>query len=82
MPEGRAENYMRRAIEIARRGEGATSPNPMVGCVIVKNDCIIGEGWHERCGFAHAEINALCAAGPDARGAEVFVSLEPCAHTG
>ncbi|WP_425410939.1 bifunctional diaminohydroxyphosphoribosylaminopyrimidine deaminase/5-amino-6-(5-phosphoribosylamino)uracil reductase RibD [Hyphococcus sp.] len=74
--------YMNRALELARRGEGRVSPNPMVGCVIVKNGKIIGEGWHEGAGHPHAEINALNQAGCDIAGADVYVTLEPCAHQG
>jgi diaminohydroxyphosphoribosylaminopyrimidine deaminase/5-amino-6-(5-phosphoribosylamino)uracil reductase len=68
---------MARALELARRGQFTTKPNPMVGCVIVRDQEIIAEGWHERAGAAHAEINALEAAGDAARGAEAFVTLEP-----
>ena len=72
---------MGRAIEIARRGEGAVEPNPMVGCVLVRDGEVIGEGWHEKYGGPHAEANALtnCA---DPRGATAYVTLEPCCHTG
>jgi diaminohydroxyphosphoribosylaminopyrimidine deaminase/5-amino-6-(5-phosphoribosylamino)uracil reductase len=73
---------MARALELARRGQFTTKPNPMVGCVIVRDQDIIAEGWHERAGAAHAEINALEAAGDAAHGAEAFVTLEPCSHTG
>lgn len=75
-------NYMRRALELARQAEGRTSPNPMVGAVIVNNGCIVGEGYHQRAGAPHAEIEALRAAGEAARGATMYVSLEPCAHYG
>ena len=74
--------YMYRAIALARRGMGWTSPNPMVGAVIVKNGEIIGEGWHERCGGPHAERNALKSCRDDPRGAVMYVTLEPCCHTG
>ena len=96
--------FMRRAIELAWRGWGWTNPNPLVGCVLVRDGRIIGEGWHEKCGQAHAERNALAdcarraaddvaeaesteadAADPargHARGATVYVTLEPCCHTG
>ena len=73
---------MKRAIALARRGAGCVEPNPMVGCVIVRDGRIIGEGWHRRFGRPHAEVNALAQAGPRARGATVYVTLEPCAHTG
>ncbi|MFZ2950341.1 MAG: bifunctional diaminohydroxyphosphoribosylaminopyrimidine deaminase/5-amino-6-(5-phosphoribosylamino)uracil reductase RibD, partial [Desulfuromonadaceae bacterium] len=74
--------YMKRALSLARKGIGTTSPNPAVGCVIVKNGAIIGEGWHKRAGGHHAEIHALEMAGTQARGADVYVTLEPCSHTG
>ncbi len=74
--------YMRRALELARQGRGRTAPNPMVGCVIVRDGQVIGEGWHERFGAPHAETNAVAAAGGDIAGATVYVSLEPCSHHG
>lgn len=74
--------YVRRAIELARRGRGQTAPNPMVGAVIVRDGVVVGEGYHARFGEAHAEVAALRAAGELARGATVYVSLEPCVHTG
>jgi diaminohydroxyphosphoribosylaminopyrimidine deaminase/5-amino-6-(5-phosphoribosylamino)uracil reductase len=73
---------MRRAIALAKRGWGQTAPNPMVGAVVVRDDIVIGEGYHARFGEAHAEIAALADAGARARGATVYVSLEPCAHHG
>ncbi len=73
---------MRRCIELARRALGRTSPNPMVGAVIVKDGEIIGEGFHPRAGEPHAEVFALKAAGENARGATIYVSLEPCNHYG
>lgn len=76
------EDYMRRALELSRNGMGHTSPNPMVGCVIVKDGRIIGEGWHEYCGGLHAERNALKNCTEDAAGAELYVTLEPCCHYG
>lgn len=82
MAQERDEEYMRRALVLARRGWGQTAPNPMVGAVVVQNDEIVGEGWHERFGEAHAEVNALRLAGARARGATVFVTLEPCNHWG
>ncbi len=72
---------MQRALDLAARGRGRTSPNPMVGCVVVRNGCTIGEGYHEKAGLPHAEVNALRSVG-DARGATVYVSLEPCCHHG
>ena len=70
---------MRRALALAARGGTKVSPNPMVGCVLVKNGRIVGEGWHRRAGGPHAEPQALAAAGARARGATAFVNLEPCA---
>jgi deoxycytidylate deaminase len=74
--------YMRRAIELASRAIGKTSPNPCVGCVLVKDGSIIGEGYHKKAGEAHAEVNALLEAGKNAEGATAYVSLEPCNHYG
>ena len=74
--------YMRHALTLAKKGIGKTYPNPAVGCVIVKNGLIVGEGWHKRSGGHHAEVHALAMAGDGARGADVFVTLEPCSHTG
>lgn len=73
---------MARAIQLARRGMYTTDPNPRVGCVIASDGRILGEGWHERAGSPHAEIHALDAAGPAARGATAYVTLEPCCHHG
>jgi len=74
--------YMRRALELARRGWGQTAPNPLVGAVVVRDGEIVGEGWHARYGEAHAEVAALREAGARAKGATVYVSLEPCDHEG
>lgn len=74
--------HMARALQLAARGLYTTSPNPRVGCVVVRDGRVVGEGWHERAGAAHAEINALKAAGDAARGATVYVTLEPCSHHG
>jgi diaminohydroxyphosphoribosylaminopyrimidine deaminase/5-amino-6-(5-phosphoribosylamino)uracil reductase len=74
--------HMRRAIEIAAGGRGSASPNPMVGSVIVSNGAVVGEGWHRRPGEPHAEVLAIRAAGESARGGELYVNLEPCAHHG
>ena len=76
------EKYMRQAIELAKKGEGFTNPNPMVGAVIVKDGRIIGEGYHERYGGFHAERNALKNAVESVRGADMYVTLEPCSHYG
>ena len=73
---------MRRAIDLAERGRGRTRPNPIVGAVVVRGGRIVGEGWHARLGDRHAEVMALDRAGRRARGATMFVTLEPCAHTG
>lgn len=73
---------MRRALELARHGEGYVEPNPMVGAVLVREGEIVGEGWHQRYGGPHAEIIALSHAGARARGATLYVTLEPCCHWG
>jgi diaminohydroxyphosphoribosylaminopyrimidine deaminase / 5-amino-6-(5-phosphoribosylamino)uracil reductase len=73
---------MQRALTLAARGLDTTDPNPRVGCVIAQRGRIIGEGWHERAGEAHAEVAALQAAGAQAAGAHVYVTLEPCSHQG
>ena len=73
--------YMARAIQLAKRGRYTTDPNPRVGCVIVRDDEIIGEGWHAKAGLAHAEVEALKNV-QDAQGATVYVTLEPCSHHG
>lgn len=74
--------YMARALELAARGINTTHPNPRVGCVIVKDGKVVGEGWHERAGEPHAEVHALREAGTRARGGTVYVTLEPCSHHG
>lgn len=74
--------HMARALQLAERGLYTTAPNPRVGCVIVKDGRVVGEGWHARAGEAHAEVNALRAAGAMARGATAYVTLEPCSHHG
>jgi diaminohydroxyphosphoribosylaminopyrimidine deaminase/5-amino-6-(5-phosphoribosylamino)uracil reductase len=73
---------MNQAIVLARKGLYTTKPNPRVGCVIIQDHTIVGEGWHAKAGGPHAEVHALRKAGARARGGEVFVSLEPCAHQG
>ncbi len=74
--------FMRRALELARNGLGLASPNPMVGAVLVADGRVVGEGWHEGPGTAHAEVMALEAAGDTARGATLYATLEPCSHQG
>ncbi|WP_434571526.1 bifunctional diaminohydroxyphosphoribosylaminopyrimidine deaminase/5-amino-6-(5-phosphoribosylamino)uracil reductase RibD [Pseudomonas sp. Z3-8] len=74
--------YMARALELARRGHYSTHPNPRVGCVIVRDGLVVGEGWHIRAGEPHAEVHALRAAADKARGATAYVTLEPCSHHG
>jgi diaminohydroxyphosphoribosylaminopyrimidine deaminase/5-amino-6-(5-phosphoribosylamino)uracil reductase len=74
--------WMAQALRLAERGLYTTSPNPRVGCVLVRDGDIVGEGWHERAGEPHAEVLALRAAGEAARGATVYVTLEPCSHHG
>jgi diaminohydroxyphosphoribosylaminopyrimidine deaminase/5-amino-6-(5-phosphoribosylamino)uracil reductase len=76
------ERFLQRALDLAQCGEGRTSPNPPVGAVVVSGGAIIGEGFHPRVGEPHAEIFALAAAGPAARGADLYVTLEPCSHQG
>jgi diaminohydroxyphosphoribosylaminopyrimidine deaminase/5-amino-6-(5-phosphoribosylamino)uracil reductase len=73
---------MARALRLAERGAYTTRPNPMVGCVLVQGDDVVGEGWHQRKGGPHAEVLALQQAGERAKGATAYVTLEPCAHTG
>lgn len=75
-------HYMARALELARNGLYTTHPNPRVGCVIVRDGQIVGEGWHVRTGEPHAEVHALRAAADKARGATAYVTLEPCSHYG
>jgi diaminohydroxyphosphoribosylaminopyrimidine deaminase/5-amino-6-(5-phosphoribosylamino)uracil reductase len=74
--------FMARALQLARRGLNTTTPNPRVGCVIVRDGEVVGEGWHQRAGEPHAEVHALRAAGGRATGATAYVSLEPCSHHG
>lgn len=76
------ESYIRLAVEIAKKGMGNVSPNPLVGCVIIKNDRIIGAGYHERFGGPHAEINAINSAAENVEGATLYVNLEPCSIFG
>ncbi len=74
--------WMQRALELAERGRGYVEPNPLVGAIVVRDHRIVGEGWHQRYGQAHAEVNALNAAGDAAGGATLYVNLEPCCHQG
>lgn len=76
------EHWMRRALRIAKKGRGRTSPNPMVGAILVKEGKIVGEGYHAKAGESHAEIIALNRAGGEAKGATLYINLEPCAHYG
>lgn len=76
------EVWMRRALELAERGRGHVEPNPLVGAVVVRDKQVVGEGWHEKFGQAHAEVNAFAQAGEAARGATLYVTLEPCGHHG
>lgn len=74
--------FMRRALRLAERGRGRTAPNPPVGAVVVRDGAVVGEGWHTVAGNAHAEVEALEAAGDRARGATLYLTLEPCTHHG
>lgn len=76
------EKYMRMALELAERARGRTSPNPLVGAVLVRDGEIVGQGYHQKAGTPHAEVHALRAAGEKARGAVLYVTLEPCSHFG
>lgn len=80
--DGEAAGWLARAFALAERGRRTASPNPLVGCVLVRDGAVVGEGWHERAGGPHAEVVALRAAGADAAGATAYVTLEPCAHAG
>ena len=77
-----SERWMRRALELAERGRGAVEPNPLVGAVLVRDGQVVGEGWHERFGQSHAEVNALARARDAAKGATLYCTLEPCCHQG
>ena len=76
------ELYMAKALKLAAKGRGWTTPNPMVGSLIVKNDKVIAEGWHHQCGDLHAERDALKNCREDSKGATMYVTLEPCCHYG
>jgi len=82
MIEAADREYLALALQLAERGLYTTTPNPRVGCLLVKDGEVIAEGWHERAGEAHAEVVALRSAGPSARGATAYISLEPCSHHG
>jgi diaminohydroxyphosphoribosylaminopyrimidine deaminase / 5-amino-6-(5-phosphoribosylamino)uracil reductase len=77
-----ADPWLRRAYVLAENGRGTTSPNPLVGCVVVRDGLVVGEGWHERAGGPHAEVNAIAQASEHARGGTAYVTLEPCNHHG
>jgi diaminohydroxyphosphoribosylaminopyrimidine deaminase/5-amino-6-(5-phosphoribosylamino)uracil reductase len=74
--------FMKMALALAEKGRGFTSPNPMVGAVVVNDGHVVGKGWHKKVGEAHAEVNAINDAGPSAKGSTIYVTLEPCNHTG
>src|SRR3984957_14658189 len=74
--------WMTRALSLAEGGRGFVEPNPLVGAVVVQDGRVVGEGWHQRYGGPHAEVHALAAAGEAARGATLYVTLEPCCHFG
>ena len=76
------EKYMKRAIALAKEGEGSCHPNPLVGAVLVKDGMIIGEGYHKKCGDLHAERNAILSLNESAEGSTMYVNLEPCCHYG
>jgi diaminohydroxyphosphoribosylaminopyrimidine deaminase / 5-amino-6-(5-phosphoribosylamino)uracil reductase len=76
------KRYMQQALSLAKKGKGFTSPNPAVGAVVVKNDMVIGQGWHKGAGLAHAEVVAIDDAGSDASQSTIYVTLEPCNHQG
>ncbi len=76
------EHYMQHALALASKAIGCTSPNPLVGAVIVRNDTVVGQGWHHKAGENHAEVNAILDASGDTQGATIYVSLEPCSHHG
>ncbi len=82
MALNRHKRFMMRAIELARKAEGKTWPNPLVGAVIVKKGKVVGEGYHEKAGAPHAEVIALKRARKSARDADLYVNLEPCSHYG
>ena len=78
----RDREFMARALQLAELGLYSTHPNPRVGCVLVRDGRIVGEGWHRQAGTPHAEVHAIRAAGAQASGATAYVTLEPCSHHG
>ena len=76
------KKYMQQALSLARKGKGFTSPNPAVGAVVVKNNIVVGQGWHKGAGLAHAEVEAINDAGSHAKQSTIYVTLEPCNHHG
>lgn len=82
MGDARDKKYMAEALALAARGAGDVAPNPLVGCVLVKNDAVVGRGWHKRVGGPHAEVEAIADAGDSAAGSTAYVTLEPCNHKG
>src|SRR5262245_66062254 len=82
MPAAADRELMRHALALAERGLYTTTPNPRVGCVIAKDGAVVGTGWHEKAGMPHAEVLALKQAGDRAKGATLYVNLEPCSHHG
>src|SRR5437899_1655238 len=82
MPTAANHGFMGQALELAERGLYTTTPNPRVGCVIVRDGAVVGTGWHEKTGMPHAEVLALKEARDRARGATLYVNLEPCSHHG
>src|SRR5210317_100381 len=76
------EYFMKMALDLAQKGQGYTSPNPMVGAVVVKDGKVKGSGYHQAVGLAHAEVNAIEDAGSQTKGATLYVNLEPCHHSG
>ena len=82
MPQPHDEQFLLRALALAEQGRGHVEPNPMVGAVLVRDGQVVGEGYHQKFGLPHAEINALSQAGEQARGADLYVTLEPCCHHG
>jgi diaminohydroxyphosphoribosylaminopyrimidine deaminase / 5-amino-6-(5-phosphoribosylamino)uracil reductase len=81
-PSERDTRFLSACLDLARMGEGETSPNPMVGAILVKGERILGQGYHRRAGNPHAEVEALTSAGPEASGSTLYVNLEPCVHHG